>query len=76
MVSRTDEVATTIVGSVANVLILTVYFSPLQNAYTVIRRRDASSLYLPWSVLQLVNNTLWTVNGLCIWVRPCPMYLK
>jgi hypothetical protein len=54
------------VGLLANLLGLAVYFAPLQHAVTVIKTRDSSSIYAPWSALQLLNAGLWSVYGLCV----------
>ena len=54
------------VGLLANVLCLAVYFAPLQHAFKVIKTRDSSSIYAPWSALQLLNASLWSVYGLCV----------
>lgn len=60
------EAALATVGAVANAVVLAVYVSPLKNLLRVVRTRDASSIYGPWSALQFLNLLLWTVNGLCV----------
>jgi uncharacterized protein with PQ loop repeat len=51
---------------VANVLVLIVYFSPLKNLLHVVRTKDSSSILLPWSALQALNNSLWTTYSLVV----------
>lgn len=63
---QNPQAALATVGIVANAVVLAVYVSPLKNMWRVIRTRDASSIYAPWSALQFLNLLLWTVYGLCV----------
>lgn len=50
-------------------LILFGYYSaPLSSLWTVIRTRNATSLYAPLAVAAICNGSLWTIYGLVLGV--------
>jgi len=54
------------VGLQANLSCPVTYLSPLQHVLEVIRTQDSSSIYRPWSALQLLQGFLWTGYSVCV----------
>lgn len=58
------EDATFLVGIFGDVFALLYYLAPLSSACRVVSSRDASSLYTPMILLNLLNASLWFFYGL------------
>ena len=57
-------VSDSLVGTLAVICSIAYYAAPLSTMARVIRKKDASSLYLPLVLVNLVNAVLWFVYGL------------
>lgn len=53
-----------IYGILSNLFFLLMCISPLYTFKTVIKERDASSLFLPLAITQTSNCTLWIIYGI------------
>lgn len=53
-----------IVGITANLFTVCYYAAPCSNMLNVIKTKDASSLYLPMAIANLLNATSWIVYGI------------
>jgi uncharacterized protein with PQ loop repeat len=57
-------VSDSLVGTLAVIFSIAYYAAPLSTMARVIRKKDASSLYLPLVLVNLLNAVLWFVYGL------------
>lgn len=57
-------VSQSLVGTIAVIVSIAYYMAPMSTMARVIRKKDASSLYLPLILVNLVNAILWFVYGL------------
>lgn len=53
-------------GLVANGILICYYASPLSTLWSVIKQRNAASIYPPLSMLNTLNGALWTTYGLAV----------
>ncbi len=58
------DIAVVAVGTVGDVCTLVYYMAPLSTSITIVKTKDASSLFMPMIVINLFNATLWTVYGI------------
>ena len=55
-----------IYGIFAIIIFLLMCFSPLLTFKTIIKKKDSTSLYLPITMTQISNCTLWVIYGIYI----------
>ena len=51
-------------GSVSVAILLVYYVIPLSTMVTIVRHKDASSIYLPLAAAAILNGGMWTIYGL------------
>lgn len=56
--------SSSLVGTIAVIVSIAYYAAPLSTMARVVRKKDASSLYLPLVLVNLVNAVLWFIYGL------------
>ena len=61
--NRGTNTAMLIIGSVCGVFAMAYFASPLSTAYQVIKEGDASSLYPPMVIANIVNCSCWVIYG-------------
>jgi solute carrier family 50 (sugar transporter) len=54
-------------GVCCNVACISFFGSPLSTLLTIIRTRDASSLFWPMGVMTVCNGTAWVIYG--VWIE-------
>lgn len=57
-------VSDSLVGTIAVIASILYYAAPLSTMARIVRKKDASSLYLPLVLVNLVNAVLWFIYGL------------
>jgi solute carrier family 50 protein (sugar transporter) len=60
------QVKETALGSFAVVIQLAFFGSPLETMITVIKNKDASSIYWPLSLVTVINSGFWSVYGVAL----------
>ena len=61
--NRGTNTAMLIIGSMCGVFAMAYFASPLSTAYQVIKEGDASSLYPPMVIANIINCSCWVVYG-------------
>ncbi|KAJ1482478.1 hypothetical protein T484DRAFT_1624159 [Baffinella frigidus] len=61
-----EELRNNVVGSVATMCSLLLFFSPLSTMYKVVRVKSAASISLPFAIMQVLSCGLWSTYGLVI----------
>ena len=61
--SSTPEVATSIIGTAGVVMVFIMFASPLSVLKSVLEKKSAKSIPLPFTLASLVNCALWSIFG-------------
>ncbi|CAE8613326.1 unnamed protein product, partial [Polarella glacialis] len=60
----TPEIKLSVFSSICGFSSLLLYIKPFSRLWTLVKRRDASTIFLPLVLAQLIQNLVWTTYGI------------